>query len=367
MKPVALHPMAWMVWTGACLAILVITRNPWYIALILVSITLVKAMSGSGMASATIPLSPLRFGLIVVLLSATYNSLNVHVGAHVLAWLPSWLPLLGGPITAEALCYGALNGLSLAGLFALFGVLNQVVPVRSLIRLVPRAFYPVAVVASIAVTYLPATLRQFRHIREAQAIRGHRVRRLRDWLPLFMPLLIGGLERAFQLAEAMTARGFASHADTAYSRPSHILVVLGLITLLIGWLMRLSWRFERIGVLLMGAGGAMVLIALRIIGRRVTRSTYRKETWHLRDTAVVGGALWALGVFLVGLPGADRSSIFYYPYPSLILPQFDVICGAALLGLTIPCLCQLDTLRRVEVKTLDRSHMPAYDRQEHNL
>ena len=31
------------------------------------------------------------------------------------------------------------------------------------------------------------------------------MRGLRDWLPLLMPLLIGGLERALQLAEAMTA------------------------------------------------------------------------------------------------------------------------------------------------------------------
>ena len=365
MKPLDLHPLAWIAWVAAGLAMLVSTRNPWYLALILFSITLVKRVTSPESESATLPLSPLRFGLIVVLLSAVYNSLNVHVGAHVLTWLPGWLPLLGGPITLEALCYGALNGLSLAGLFALFAVLNQVLPVRSLIRLIPRAFYPVAIVVSIAVTYLPTTLRQFRHIREAQAIRGHRVRRLRDWLPLFMPLLIGGLERAFQLAEAMTARGFASRADTAHSRLTQIMVVLGLMILLTGWLLRLGWHSEQVGVLLMCAGGGLVLIALHIIGRRTTHSTYRKEHWHPRDALVVLGALVATSAFLIGLPGADRSSIFYYPYPRLVLPNFDAACGAASLGLMMPVACQLDALRRAPVTTPDRPHVPAYDRREH--
>ena len=33
-------------------------------------------------------------------------------------------------------------------------------------------------------------------IREAQAVRGHRVQGIRDWLPIVVPLLVSGLERA---------------------------------------------------------------------------------------------------------------------------------------------------------------------------
>ena len=348
MRSIRFHPWAWTAWTAACLAILVSTRNPWYLALILLCIALVKVVTGLEHENTALPLSPLRFGLIVVLLAAIYNSLNVHIGTHVLAWLPGWLPLLGGPITLEALCYGALNGLSLAGLFTLFAVLNQALPVRSLISLIPRAFYPIAIVTSIAITYLPTTLYQFRHIREAQAIRGHRVRRLRDWLPLFMPLLVGGLERALQLAEAMMARGFASRADQTHTRLTRLLVVLGLLVLLVGWLLRLGWHLEPIGLLLMCLGGGLVLVALRVIGSRVARSTYRQETWHIGDTAVVLGALVATSVFLVGLPGLDRSSIFYYPYPSLVLPRFDVVIGVACLGLLMPAGFQLGALRQAK-------------------
>ena len=47
-----------------------------------------------------------------------------------------------------------------------------------------------------AITYVPETARHFQRIREAQAIRGHRLRGLRDWRPIVIPLLVGGLERA---------------------------------------------------------------------------------------------------------------------------------------------------------------------------
>src|SRR4030043_448637 len=116
---------------------------------------------------------------------------------------------------------------------ASFTVLNLALPVRDLISLIPRAFFPVAVVTSIAVTYLPTTLRQLRQIREAQAVRGHQVRSLRDWLPLLMPLLVGGLEHAMQMAEAMTARGFASPRSVVGGRQFHprLFMLVGMILL----------------------------------------------------------------------------------------------------------------------------------------
>ena len=134
-------------------------------------------------------------------------------------------------------------------MLASFMVLNMALPVRDLISLVPRAFFPVAVVTSIAVTYLPTTLRQFQQVREAQAVRGHQMRSLRDWLPLLMPLLVGGMEHAMQLAEAMTARGFASSGPVTGRRQLYprIAMLLGVVLLTAGWLMQLSLvRLERL-------------------------------------------------------------------------------------------------------------------------
>ncbi len=205
-----IHPVAWAGWLASALVALSATRNPLHLTLVLLCVAVVNVLIGSSDEASFAPVSPLRFGGVVIALSALFNAATVHLGDTVLLRLPSGLPILGGPITLEALAFGVINGLVLTGIFAAFTTFNQALPIRSLMRLIPRAFYPVAVVVSIAVTFVPTTLRQFQQIREAQAVRGHRVRGLRGWLPLFMPLLVGGLERALQLAEAMTARGFAS-------------------------------------------------------------------------------------------------------------------------------------------------------------
>jgi energy-coupling factor transport system permease protein len=332
-----IHPAAWLVWLAGALIALSTTRNPYYLATLLGGIGFVTTgLRRRTESLAPIPLSPVRFGVVVVVLAAGFNAATVHVGRHVLFRLPAGIPLLGGAVTLEAAVYGALNGVVLAGIFGAFAVLNMAVPVRSLVRFIPRAFYPVAVVVSIALTFVPTTLRHFREIREAQAIRGHRLRGLRDWLPLFMPLLIGGLERALQLAEAMTARGFASGAERVGNPGARLLIIEGLAGLLIGWMFQLVWQEQAVGTALMVLGATLVVLALWLIGRRVPRTTYRREPWQAHDTLVALGGMLAAAVFMVPVPGLDRKSIFFYPYPALIAPRFDPTIGLALLGLLVP-------------------------------
>jgi energy-coupling factor transport system permease protein len=340
-----IHSLAWMGWVTGMLVVLSVTRNPLYLALTLACVGLVAKTVRSEIRTGPVPLSPLRFGLVVVTLSALFNALSVHVGRTILFRLPDWLPLLGGPITLEALVFGALNGVVLTGIFAVFMVLNRALPVRSLVRLIPRAFYQVAVVVSIALTYVPTTLRQFQQIREAQAIRGHRTRGLRDWLPLFMPLLVGGLERALQLTEAIIARGFASSGEKAHDAITRLVIAEGLIALLIGWLLRLVWNQQLLGLALMLAGFGLVLVALWVVGRRVPHTDYRPEPWTGRDWVIALGAMVAVVAFLLEVPGLDRKSIFYYPYPALTWPRFAPIVGLTILGLLAPALVSLKQSR----------------------
>jgi energy-coupling factor transport system permease protein len=272
----------------------------------------------------------------VTAISAILNALTVRYGDTVLLRLPGWLPLLGGPVTLEALVFGALNGLTLAGLFVAFVVAQRLLPTSALIGLIPRAFYPLAVVAAIAITFVPTTLRQARQIRDAQAIRGHRLVRMRDWLPLLLPLLIGGLERAFQLAEAMAARGFASAGRPQHATALRASMVAGLAALLAGWLLVLAWGQQLAGRALMLIGGGLLVGALWLAGRRAPRTRYRRTFWAAGDTAVLIGAAVSIVAFTLPLPGIDRAVLAYYPYPLLRLPPFDPVLGFATLGLAWP-------------------------------
>lgn len=341
----SLHAGAWAIWLAAVIGALAATRNPIYLALILAWIAAVwgaaSTLGGVLDTERSVPLSPLRFGLFVVIVSALFNGLMVHIGDFVLLRLPTALPLIGGAVTLEALLFGALNGLVLAGLYAAFLLVNQAVPVREMVRLAPRAYYAVAIVVSIAVTFAPATLRQFRQIREAQMVRGSRVQGLRGWLPLLLPLLTGGLERALQLAEAMTARGFAGGSSQEHDAWTQAGLVAGLALAAGGLLLRLVWGVAILGLVAALAGGALVALSVWAAGRRRPQTVYRPTPWRLREWLVVAGATVTLAFFVLPLPGLERSSLFFYPYPRLTPPGFSLWIGASTWGLLPPALVMM--------------------------
>ena len=85
----------------------------------------------------------------------------------------------------------------------------------------PGFIHGVGVVTGIAVGFVPQMVTSWQAIREAQQVRGHKVRGVRDVLPLVMPLLVTALERARQLAESMEARGFGGQVVPAEQPPTH--------------------------------------------------------------------------------------------------------------------------------------------------
>jgi energy-coupling factor transport system permease protein len=323
-----------------------LTRNPFYLLLILACLTGVSQALRSEAYTPVLPLPLLRLGLLIVGTSALFNFVTAHFGRTVLFSLPASIPLIGGPFTLEALVFGAINGLVLVGFLLAFNVLYQALPTQALIRLIPRALFPVAVVISIAVSFVPTTLEQFYQIRDAQRMRGHQVRGVRDWLPLFMPLLVGGLERALQLAEAMTARGFGS-LGTAQGQATvqrlRLALVMGLAALLAGLLVLLFWRQQAAGWTLVVLGGGALLLALGRQGRRIQRTVYRRQPWRNQDWLVAAAAAVTVVAYLLPAGQATRA---YTPYPQISLPGFDLWLALATLALLAPAVL----LRRAQVR-----------------
>jgi energy-coupling factor transport system permease protein len=331
------QPWAWVTWLVTVLVMLSITRNPLYLMIILLCIIFVGLALQKAGAESIRPFSLWKIAIWILIFATAFNALTSHYGQTVLFTIPGRLPLLSGNVTLEAIVYGATNGLILIGMLASFMVLNMALPVRDLISLVPRAFFPVAVVTSIAVTYLPTTLRQFQQVREAQAVRGHQMRSLRDWLPLLMPLLVGGMEHAMQLAEAMTARGFASSGPITGRRQLYprIAMLLGVVMLSAGWLMQLSLVSRR-GWLWIGVGAILIVGALWVLGRYSHRTTYHRPPWAWMDWISLGISGLLLALCLLPITGWGRESLNYNPYPKLNMPPFESAIGVAMMGLIVP-------------------------------
>ena len=212
-----LDSRAWTIWMLTAATLATLARHPLYSLLILLAAQVVGTVCAAPQATG-LRLSLGRLVPIILLVTMVTNLLFVHMGSTVLFHLPDW-PLIGGVWTAETAVAGLTNGLVLLTLLVIFQTFNRVMSVSDLAQLTPRALHELGLVLLIALTYVPETAQQLQRIREAQAIRGHQLRGLRDWPPLVIPLLIGGLERAMSLAETMVARGYGATDETRQSWP----------------------------------------------------------------------------------------------------------------------------------------------------
>jgi len=214
------HPKAWGLWLLAALAAAVLTQNPFYLLVVILAAGVNYRSLGRESLTAQHWGTFLRIGLALVLFSLFFNLLTANAGDTPLFTLPAlrWtitspdqqsaVVQIGGTVTLEGLVYSLTNALGLMAVLTVFATFNTLVDHYQLLRSTPRFLYQSAIVASIAVTFVPQMVVAQREIREAQALRGHRFQGIRDLPPLFIALLTEGLERSITLAESMDARGF---------------------------------------------------------------------------------------------------------------------------------------------------------------
>ena len=338
-----MHPITWVVWTGLAAVVALLTRNPLYLSLLL-GVAIVHYVSvGQGHRVEDQGWRMLlRVALWMALLVIPLNALSIHVGSHVLFRLPARWPLVGGAITVEGILAGAVSALSLLALIALFATFNLRISQAQLLRLTPGFVYEAGLVVSIALAFVPQMLVSGREIREAQLVRGHKMRRARDMQPYLMALLTTGLERSFQLAESMEARGFGNARSLPRGRELLLkgLTLLGLAGLLCGVFLQTYFESLRVvGWTIAGASAALLIGVFWAQGRRVLRVRYRLERWTWRDGVVLAFCLAAAA--LLALARLKDGAAFAYSSYVDLLPPFDPAIGIALILLAAPVVVEV--------------------------
>ncbi len=120
--------------------------------------------------------------------------------------MPSQVPGIGGPITVEAVIYGADVALGLAAAVLAVAPLTRVIHPHDLIDAFPRALQRTAALTGAALNLVPAVARNAVAISEAQRMRGRRGTRVRDWHAVAAP---DHPQRARRLAAAGGGDGVA--------------------------------------------------------------------------------------------------------------------------------------------------------------
>jgi energy-coupling factor transport system permease protein len=343
------HSGSWACWLAAAMFAALSTRNSFYLLLVIAAALIVRNVinnsrkaTNQGIAGASgFQSAPLiRLVVTVTLVVALFKGLSYHIGQTVLFNIPDWLPVLGGPATLEGLASAGIDALQLLAVLAVFTAFSAGADYYALLRSVPAAMHGAGLITSIAITFVPQTIERWSEIREAQSLRGHRLRRVTDLLPLVMPLLAGGMERSMNLAEAMESRGFSR--SSAKRTLSPLLVQLGLASglavTLAGTTMfaflpgvpLLAWLLTITGIVLVG-------FTLWAVGAGTTRTRYRRSVWRAQDTPLTIISLGVLAVLLVFKMLAP-SLLSYTPFLRVSLPSFDPITALVICALVVPAL-----------------------------
>ncbi len=343
------HSLAWLAWVGGGLLTIGQIDNPLYIGLIWGCAILVWAACADDGPMARAFHLLMRLGVLIFLLNLIFSVITASTlrGRTVLLTLPTWQlpPLLGGlqlggVISLEQLIAGASRGFKLWTLVLLIGSFNASVNHYRLLRRVPRFLVHAGLIVTIGLAFVPQTVLRLRAIRDAQRLRGHRFRTWRDALPLAVPLISSGLERALTLAEAMEARGYG-HLTVQPPTSRWRWTLLGGVGLLIpGSVGLLFFKADRwqmwLGGLCLISAGLLISGSWWYIGRHIQRTTYLRERWTA-GACIVAGA--ALGLpLLIWLLGRGGSSLGYRIYPQLSAPVFDLRIAGCLLVLALPAL-----------------------------
>ena len=317
------NTFSWMLWTSFTLSLLLTTRNPIYLVLVTFCLLVLGQSFAAHNNQPNWLRRNLRFLTTMILISAIVNILFVHTGVSVVFSLPeNWL-LIGGKFTIESLVYGLINGLIIGSLYLTFNILNLALSIKQMTSLIPAALKPIAMTVTVALTFFPSIQQRAREIKEAQMIRGNPMKRVGDWLPLIIPLLVTSLEKAFLLAESMTARGFHTSKESAANEVLLIGMVLGTFTVFSGWILRLydfSWT---ISILLFVLGALIFVFVLWYAQRSSATTRYHHEGWHRHDIIVSGIFILSSIIFLVLQLTNQLNSFNFSPYPAIKVPGFQ--------------------------------------------
>ena len=336
-----LDPRAWLLWGLAVSVPPLLGRNPFVLLATLLAVLGVRAAWAPAAPAVAAWGSIVRLAALFAVVGVLFNVLTVHVGDRVITRLPEKVPIVGGPLTLNALVYGLLSGAAVLTLVLVGATLGVVLDWSMLLRLLPPRLSTVAVAGSVAWAFVPQAVAAFTEIREAQAARGHRPRGARGAIPLLVPLLAGGLERAMTLAEALEARAFGAPLGTTDEAAGRswcgLLTAFGLTAGAVGAYLLAVGRPLAAGVALAGAGGALLFAAREPggIGDRLRRTRYREPTWGRGETLVASTAGFALLIQIVTLR-LDPVAFAYEPYPSLIAPPVNLPLLAVLALLLAP-------------------------------
>ena len=242
-----LNPLCKIAWSVAVVVVALVFDNPVYLALLFLTTVLIAVYARIFREWASYMKYSIWFCMLIILI----NPLFSYHGTHVIYEFPFKIPVMGSPkITLEALAYGGGMALRLLTIISAFAVLTYTVNpddmLNSLTRIKP--FYRSVYVTSLAARFMPTLVRDSDTITEVQMSRGLEInsgnilKKIRNRIPIVIPLLSNSLDRAIQVSEAMESRAFGCSKKRTFYKDSILSKVeFSIITLTISSVLMIAY------------------------------------------------------------------------------------------------------------------------------
>ncbi len=166
----------------------------------------------------------LRLSIPIVIMIILVNSIFVKTGSNVIYQGPT-LPFIGRlRITLEALAYGGAMGLRLIIIISLFCLYTYTVQPDKFMKLFSRFSSKIIFIVILSIRLFPLLIEDYKRIIEVQKTRGVKINKgkwidkIKNALPIISVLLLSSLERSFEQAESMYARGYGSGKRSIYQK-----------------------------------------------------------------------------------------------------------------------------------------------------
>jgi len=343
-----LHAAAWAVWAVAAAVSVELAPNPVYVALVIAVVGLV--VSAHRLDSAWARAFPILIGVGVAfgVLRVVLTAATTHGGDPVLFTLPAaTLPRLlggfsvGGAVSLPVVLQAASESFAIVGLMAAFGAFNAVVSHHELVQVVPRAFYEVGLIVTVAVAFVPSTIAAVQRVNEADRARlgGRRAPRRGRLVRRAVPLIESGAEQAIALAESMDSRGFARAEATAGDRAAATGALVALLALAAAFVALVA-RATAVAAVMAIVGAAALLVAVFVASQASGRPRYRPRPITRRDRTV---ALVALGApMLLGVRAFLGDRTLTWSTSPLHLPSVSWLAVLAVALLAVPVVVRDD-------------------------
>lgn len=138
-----------------------------------------------------------------------------------------------------------------------------------------------------------------------------------------------------QLAEAMTARGFVPQQLQRTAPHNRLVMIIGMIFFISGWIIQLT-NGDYYAYVISLLGLFMIIFWFWWISKKIPQSIYKRENWSWLDGMISAILLSGLCVYILPLPFIDHHILAYSSYPTILLPDFDIVVGCLSICFLLP-------------------------------